>query len=106
MQVKHVNEIVVYKVKKHCIVVKLDLRSPTGVRVCLFTVRGPVELVYLFREFGGNLAVRDEAGRMAVDGAHDSPAAATMRGLQGDMLVPISVTIQRTVHLAVHLTNV
>ena len=45
--------------------------------------RCPPEFVFLFREFGGDLSLRDDQGRLATDIAENAPSLKTLRTLQG-----------------------
>ncbi len=42
--------------------------------------------MYLFREFGGNLWVRDSRGRLATEISDRAPALELMRDLQGGLI--------------------
>ena len=45
--------------------------------------RCPPEFVFLYREFGGDLSLRDDQGRLATDIAENAPSLKTLRTLQG-----------------------
>ena len=48
--------------------------------------RCPPEFVFLFREFGGDLSLRDDQGRLATDIAENAPSLKTLRTLQGTVV--------------------
>ncbi len=45
--------------------------------------RCPPEFVYLYREFGGDLLLQDDQGRLATEIAENAPALKIMKTLQG-----------------------
>ena len=45
--------------------------------------RCPLEFVYLYREFGGDLTLKDDQGRLATEIADNAPALQIMKTLQG-----------------------
>ena len=47
--------------------------------------RCPPEFVFLYREFGGDLSLRDDQGRLATDIAENAPSLKTLRTLQGSI---------------------
>ena len=54
----------------------------TNFTLCLPS-RCPPEFVFLYREFGGDLSLRDDQGRLATDIAENAPSLKTLRTLQG-----------------------
>ena len=55
--------------------------------IFLHVFRCPPEFVYLYREFGGNLWVRDTRQRLATEISDRAPALALMKQLQGKIVV-------------------
>ena len=45
--------------------------------------RCPPEFVYLYREFGGDLSLKDDQGRLATEIAENAPGLKVMKALQG-----------------------
>ena len=52
----------------------------------LFIFRCPPEFVYLYREFGGSLWIRDSRQRLATEISDRAPALALMKQLQGKIV--------------------
>ena len=46
--------------------------------------RCPPEFVYLYREFGGSLWIKDSRGRLATEITERAPALSLMKQLQGE----------------------
>ena len=56
------------------------------IQVKVFYCRCPPEFVYLYREFGGNLWIRDSRQRLATEISDRAPALALMKQLQGKIV--------------------
>lgn len=55
-------------------------------KLYLFIFRCPPEFVYLYREFGGSLWIRDSRQRLATEISDRAPALALMKQLQGKIV--------------------
>ena len=49
--------------------------------------RCPPEFVYLYREFGGDLSLKDDQGRLATEIAENAPGLKVMKALQGKCIL-------------------
>ena len=61
--------------------------APKNCHFCLFfRFRCPPEFVYLYREFGGNLWLRDSRQRLPTEISDRAPALELMKQLQGKIV--------------------
>lgn len=52
----------------------------------MISSRCPPEFVYLYREFGGDLSLKDDQGRLATEIAENAPGLKVMKALQGNKM--------------------